>query len=51
MPSEEAEGASPPWGSHPWGLWALGGRTVSTVVGPEPAISQAKRLRRFAGAA
>ena len=47
MPSEEMEGASPPWGSHPHGakgLWALGGPTVSTVVGhTEPAISRAKR--------
>jgi len=24
MPSEEAEGASPPWGSHPWGKGTLG---------------------------
>ena len=31
MSSEETEGASPQWGSHPhWakGLWALGGLTV-----------------------
>jgi hypothetical protein len=36
MSSEEMEDASPPWGSHPHGakgLWALGGPTVSTVVG------------------
>jgi len=36
MFSEEMEVASPPWGSHPHGvkgLWALGGLTVSTVVG------------------
>ena len=47
MPSEEMEDAFPPWGSHPHGakgLWALGGPTVSTVVGhTEPAISRAKR--------
>ena len=32
MPSEETEGASPPWGSHPHGakgLWVLGGFHVS----------------------
>jgi hypothetical protein len=36
MSSEETERASPQWGSHSrWakGLWALGGPTVSTVVG------------------
>ena len=36
MFSEETETASPPWGSHSHGakgLWALGGLTVSTVVG------------------
>ena len=36
MFSEEMEVASPPWGSHPQGakgLWALGGLTLSTVVG------------------
>jgi len=36
MSSEETEAASPPWGSHlhgAKGLWALGGLTVSTVVG------------------
>ena len=36
MSSEETEAASPPWGSHPQGakgLWALGGLTLSTVVG------------------
>jgi hypothetical protein len=36
MFSEETESASPQWGSHShWakGLWALGGSTVSTVVG------------------
>jgi hypothetical protein len=36
MSSEETEVASPQWGQQPrWakGLWAPGGRTVSTVVG------------------
>jgi hypothetical protein len=36
MSSEETEAASPPGGSHPHGakgLWALGGLTVSTVLG------------------
>ena len=39
MSSEETEAASPPWGSHPQGakgLWALGGLTLSTVVGHRP---------------
>jgi hypothetical protein len=36
MFSEEAANASPQWGSHSHGakgLWALGGLTVSTMVG------------------
>jgi hypothetical protein len=47
MFSEEAESASPQWGSHShWakGLWALGGPTVSsTVVGHRTGHTVAKR--------
>jgi len=46
MPSEEAEGASPPWGSHPWGKrdsGHLAGTPSARWSGTEPAISRAKR--------
>ena len=46
MPSEEAEGASPPWGSHPHGArdsGHLAGPRSARWSGTEPAISRAKR--------
>jgi hypothetical protein len=52
MPSEEAEGASPPWGSHPHGakgLWALGGPTVSTVVGHRTGHKPCQEVGRGCG--
>jgi len=52
MPSEEAEDASPPWGSHPHGakgLWALGGPTVSTVVGHRTGHKQCQEVGRGGG--
>jgi len=46
MPSEEMEGASPPWGSHPHGArdsGHLAGPRSARWSGTEPAISRAKR--------
>ena len=44
MPSEETEGASPPWGPHPHGdSGHLAGTPSARWSGTEPAISRAKR--------
>ena len=49
MPSEEMEGASPPWGSHPHGTLGTWRAQVSTVVGHRTGHKPCQEVGRGCG--